>query len=274
MRVPQPPDNPVYLRSWLRDVFRFLGRGPIERLGQVFIAHPDGVRAFVDAVNKISTGSLVEVGVGPGNLLYYIARKRSVVGIEIDPKLAWIASEIIMDLPASIIYGDGPRILESIRVKGVYSNTPYKETSRIIASSARNNEISDMVLGVQLEVAERILAEPGTPNYGRLTLLVNRYFITREITKLPKNWFYPEPEVHGSLLWFKRIRRWNPGDECFEKLTACLFTGRNKLADKMAARCIGVERSMLSKVHGKRVRDLTVDDIEWLMGLGDCLKHH
>jgi len=40
----------------------------------------------------------------------------------------------------------GPRILESVRVRGVYSNTPYKETSRIIAYSVRNNEIVEMVV--------------------------------------------------------------------------------------------------------------------------------
>ena len=273
MRVPPPPSKPVGLRGWIRDVLRLAGRRPKDYLGQVFIVDQRGVEIFIEAVKSLPEGPLLEMGVGPGNLAYYIGRERLVVGVEIDPDLAWIAASIVKGLPVTIIYGDGPSILESIRVTGAYSNAPYKETGRIISSSARNNSLKMLILGLQLEVARRILAEPGSRDYGRITLLSKRYFRVEEISRIPRKWYYPVPEVHGSLLRFTRMREWRGGDECFEKLTACLFTGRNRLADKMAAKCMGASRSILLRLRGKRVRELSVDDVEWLMEFGGCMRH-
>ncbi|MCE4619748.1 MAG: hypothetical protein F7C33_01865 [Desulfurococcales archaeon] len=269
--IEPPPEEPYGLRAWIRKVLRSLGKRPSQRLSQVFLADPRGVRLLVENSVSLLEAPLADLGTGPGHLAYYVARHgKPVVGVEIDPSLARVASGITTGLPAGIILGDAARLVESLGVRGVFSNTPYKATSRIISGAARNNYIQGMVLGVQLEVAERILARPGSREYGRLTLLVRRYFAVREIGRLPKSWFYPEPEVHGGLIHFERIREWSPGDECFERLTACLFTGRNRLADKMAAKCTGLDRGSLSRLRGKRVRDLVVDDVEWLVAVGGC----
>jgi len=269
--IEPPPEEPHGLRAWIREVLRGLGKRPSQRLSQVFLVDPRGIRLLVENSVSLLEPPLADLGTGPGHLAYYVARHgKPVVGVEIDSSLARVASSIMAGLPASVILGDAARLVESLGVHGVFSNTPYKATSRIISGAARNNQVRGMVLGVQLEVAERILAKPGSREYGRLTLLVRRYFTVRELGRLPKSWFYPEPEVHGGLIHFQRIREWSPGDECFEKLTACLFTGRNKLADKMAARCTGLDRGSLTRLRGKRVRELDVDDVEWLVAVGGC----
>lgn len=274
MRVPALPEEPSNLHSWIRRVFLILGRRPSQRLGQVFLVDPRGIRAFIDAVAGLLAPPIVEIGVGPGHITYYVsAHTGPVVGVEIDEGLARIAVEVLEDRGSSVLLGDGVSLIEALKAPGFYSNTPYGESSRIIAAAARNNNINRALLGLQLEVARRVLAEPGSSEYGRLTLLVRRYFNPVEVARLPREWFYPRPEVHGSLVLLERIREWREGDECFERVTACLFTGRNKLADKMASKCLGVARGELSLLSGKRVRDLTVGDIEWMLEkAGGCTR--
>ncbi|MCE4601316.1 MAG: rRNA adenine N(6)-methyltransferase family protein [Desulfurococcales archaeon] len=276
MRVPPLPREPRNLLSWLRSVLRLHGKRPLQRLGQVFLVHPDGVKLFASAAGEHLEPPILEVGVGTGHLAYYVAgRVGWVVGVEIDHALLKIAGEVLHGSNVYLVHGDGVECAEGFRVSGVYSNTPYNISSRLIASGARNNSVKALVLGLQLEVAQRVLAEPGSREYGRLTLLAKRYFSVKELGRLPRSWYYPRPEVHGSLVLFQRIRPWTVGDECYERLTACLFTGRNKLADKMASKCLGVERSVLTRIAGKRVRDLTVEDVEWLLEkAGGCTKHH
>jgi len=272
MSIPSLPPGPRNLSSWVRSVLRYYGKRPSQKLGQVFLVHPKGVSLFVDAVREHLDPPILEVGVGTGHLAYYVARESGwIIGVEIDRILVEVAKEVLKGSEVFLIHGDGVLCTESFRVRGVYSNTPYQASSRLIASGARNNNVWSMVLGLQLEVARRVLARPGSEDYGRLTLLVNRYFEVREIGRIPNTWYYPRPEVHGSLVLFKRTRKWREGDECFEKITACLFSGRNKLADKMAAKCLGLDRPSLARLSGKRVRDLTVEDVEWLMErAGEC----
>ncbi|MCE4627013.1 MAG: hypothetical protein F7B78_05120 [Desulfurococcales archaeon] len=266
MKYPALPDNPTNLYSWIKHLFSLLGRRPNPRLGQVFLVNKRGIEVFSEKVADLLGYPVAEIGTGPGHLTYYVARRvGGVIGVEVDSELAAVAASVLQGTDSSIVLGDGVRFLSYAKISGYYSNTPYSESSRIISASARNNHISRALLGLQLEVAKRVLAVPGSQDYGRLTLLVNRYFRVTEVGRLPREWFYPRPDVHGSIVFLERVKEWREGDECFEKLTACLFTGRNKLADKMASKCLGLDRALLTRITGKRVRELTVVDVDWLL---------
>jgi len=216
-------------------------------------------------------GRWLEVGPGPGTLTVAAAERVDyLAAVELDERLACVAAAVA---PANVgvAAGDGVAAVGAWDAEGVVSNTPYNASARIIAAAARNNSVARAVLGVQAEVAARLVAEPGAPDYGRLTLLARRYFRVRVVARLPASWFYPRPEVDGAVVVLERIRRWEPGDEAFEALTTCLFTGRNKLAYKMASRCACLDKQAASRrLAGKRVRDLEVGDVEWILEAGEC----
>ncbi len=260
--------TPGGLLSWIKSLLAELGVRPSKRLGQSFLYHPRGFEFFTE---HIQGGSWLEVGTGPGLLTLAASRRANIVlGVELDYNMACAASSIAYP-NASIVVGDGVRLLESWSGGGVYSNTPYHLSSTIISRVARNNSVEKAVLGVQKEVAYRILASPGGEEYGRLTLLVRRYFYAKLAGVIPRRWFYPPPEVDGAVIVLSRRRSWRPGDEVFEQLTACLFSGRNKLAYKMAERCACIDGARARRVLGdKRVRELDVGEVEWILENGEC----
>jgi len=215
----------------------------------------------------------LEVGPGPGTLTYWVAEALGVpvVGVDVDKRLVRAASREAGHPLAAYLHGDGVEHASAALSDTIISNTPYNISSTLIAVAARNNRVLSMVLGVQKEVADRISAQPGTPDYGRLTLLATRYFTVERVGFLPRSWFFPKPEVDGVILYLRRRRPWREGDECFEKLTACLFSARNKMAYKAAARCAGISPGEARRRLGdKRVRDLTLRDVEWLVENGEC----
>jgi len=194
-----------------------------------------------------------------------------VLGVDVDKRLVRAASREAGHPLAAYIHGDGVEQASGTGADTILSNTPYNISSTLIAVAARNNRVVRMVLGVQKEVADRITARPGTPDYGRLTLLATRYFSIERVGFLPRSWFFPQPEVDGVILYMYRRRLWLQGDECFEKLTACLFSARNKMAYKAAARCAGISPAEARDRFGdKRVRDLALRDVEWLVENGAC----
>ncbi len=267
-----PPDTPSrrLLASWLRGLLASHGLRPRKSLGQVFLVDPRGIRAYASAVEDAARGRLAEVGSGPGHLSYYINRVYPVsLAVEVDRGLARLAGLVLRGTPTSVALLDGVALAGWGGYETIVSNTPYNISAPLIAAASRNNRAETLILGLQAEVADRVSAIPGTPEYGRLTLLVNRYWRVRVVARLPRSWYWPVPDVHGVLVVFERVREWRPGDEEFEALTACLFSARNKLADKIASKCTGVPRSVFSRrLAGKRVRDLTVGDVEWIMEAG------
>jgi len=227
----------------------------------------------VEAVARASPRRPLEVGPGPGTLTYWTAEILGVpvLGVDVDKRLVRAASREAPHPLVAYTHGDGVEHAASTGADTIVSNTPYNISSTLIAVAARNNRVTSMVLGVQKEVADRITAQPGTPDYGRLTLLATRYFTVEKVGFLPRSWFYPKPEVDGVILYMRRQRPWRRGDECFERLTACLFSARNKMAYKAAARCAGISPvEARGRLGDRRVRDLALRDVEWLVESGAC----
>ncbi len=255
------------LLKWTLETLRRIGVKPKDRLGQHFLIDPHGVRLFLEALAKWESNDMMEVGPGLGVLTIHTSLIASrIIAIEIDPLLASHLATITKD-NVLVVRGDGLDHVISTSIGIVYSNTPYSISSKLVTLIARNNRIKYSLLGVQLELAKRMIAKPGEKDYGRLTLLVNRYFSAKLIGVIPWSSFYPEPEVSGALIELWRKRDWMDGDELFELLTRCLFSNRNKKATKIASKCLDVETGKLSWLGEKRVRELTLEDVEKLMDL-------
>ena len=227
---------------------------------------------FLRALSGLAPTRILEVGPGPGTLTYWIAEETGVpvAAVEVDRRLVRAAARAAGHPLVAYVAGDGVGHVLTTGSNTLVSNTPYNLTSPIIAAAARNNNLDSLVLGVQKEVANRITAGPGEQDYGRLTLLASRYFSVEYAGFLPRSWFYPRPEVDGVVLVLRRRRPW-AGEDCFERLTACLFSSRNKKAYKIASRCTGVSAGEARALLGdKRVRELTLWEVERLLELGGC----
>jgi 16S rRNA (adenine1518-N6/adenine1519-N6)-dimethyltransferase len=132
--------------------------------------------------------------------------------VEVDPRFEIVLREVLHDVGnAEIIIGDFLELdlpaLLAARHEGswtVVGNVPYYITSPVISKivGARSS-VSRALLMVQREVARRLLAEPGSNEYGAFTVFAQYYCEMRGAMKVSRNVFYPAPEVDSELVEFR-----------------------------------------------------------------------
>lgn len=190
------------------------------RLGQNFLRDPQAVQRIVAALGDVSGRTVVEIGPGKAAITESLAsRAGHLITVELDRELAWIlqerfsqekgfphvtvARQDILDFDfAAAAHSAGQPLL-------VVGNLPYYITSPILlkltASAAHLSRavLDRAVLMVQREVADRITAQPGTREYGLLTVTLQLYGTTEALFTLPPSAFVPPPEVHSTVF------RWN-----------------------------------------------------------------
>ncbi|GAB6147610.1 16S rRNA (adenine(1518)-N(6)/adenine(1519)-N(6))-dimethyltransferase RsmA [Stetteria hydrogenophila] len=266
MRPPPTPPTRRGLLRWTRQALAWAGvERPVKRLGQHFLVDPAVINAFRRALSPWAGSDMVEVGVGLGTLAYYVSDLASRIhACDIDERLARAAAGI---LPGNVqvTVEDGVVLAAAAVEPVIYSNAPYNASTPLIAAAARNNNVKALVLVVQKEVAYRLTAKPGSGDYGRLSVLASRFFEARLLGVFRGSSFHPPPEVDSALVALVRRRDWDPGvDPKIEELTRCLFTQRNRLALRAVERCTGSRPGggLSSRLEGKRVRDLTHEDLE------------
>jgi 16S rRNA (adenine1518-N6/adenine1519-N6)-dimethyltransferase len=234
------------------------GIRPRKKLGQHFLVDPKGFRMFYNALKRLDAKPwtpALEIGTGPG-LLACATRSLVpvLVSVDVDMRLLNVAKRVCKGANnVLLIYGDGITFARTWRGI-IVSNTPYNLSSKLLATIARNNHVNYAVLGVQREIAEKVIASPGSKNYGRITVLARLFFEIEHYGILPRSWFYPAPEVDGSIIILRRIREWSMEYDGFERFTACLFSQRNKLARKVVAKCTN---NSIKFKEEKRIRELT-----------------
>lgn len=200
--------------SVLRDLLRRHGVRPRKRLGQNFLC--DG--NILDRVAEIACGSgqpgVVEIGAGPGALTLRLAKRASTVtAVEIDQALVSILREVVGSLPrVRIVAADFLRLeMRNLLQEAfggtpgvVAGNIPYGITSPVLERVFQYpGAIHRAVLLVQTEVAERLVASPGTPEYGSLTVSAAFHGTVRRELNVPRHLFYPPPDVSSTLVVFE-----------------------------------------------------------------------
>ncbi|MCE4625585.1 MAG: rRNA adenine N(6)-methyltransferase family protein [Desulfurococcales archaeon] len=249
--------------SYIRGLLQHYSARPRRVLGQSFLIDPRGYRLFKEALSRagVKCGDMLEIGSGPG-LLTCVASPlaRRIVSVELDRALALASRDTCREYPnVQVMNADGSKILRVWRGSTAFSNTPYHLTSKIISVAAKNNNLKVLVLGMQKELALRIVARPGEKDYGRLTVLSKLFFEVNVVGFLDRRWFYPLPEVDGMIVHMKRKRLWEDWMEGFEQFTACLFSQRNKKASKVVLKCTDGAVKILREE--RRVRDLPPEKI-------------
>lgn len=249
------------LINWTLDVLRKYNVKPRKRLSQNFIVNPHLIGEIVAHIAPLDT---VEVGCGIGTLsLVLLTRVRRLICIEVDERLCAVATSVVCSPRFLVVNADARMCLPG--VEQLVSNVPYHITSDLLVKIARTSSIKRAVLTLQREVAERLLAKPGSRAYGKLTVLVRVLFEVREMGVYSPSSFYPEPEVSHRVIVLERKKQYSEEVCALEVLTRHLFTQRRRLVEKVLASSLGVKvedlGSLSSAISGKRVFMLGEDTL-------------
>ncbi len=207
---------------------------PKKHLGQNFLYDPSILRRIVQAAEISSEDTVVEIGPGHGRLTWLLAEKaKRVIAIELDRKLYEKLRQDEVDKDIELVHGNALRYpYEDLPEFKVVANIPYYITTPIIFRliESRGNLIS-MTLTVQREVAKRIAAQPGTKDYGVLSIMIQYYAIPKLKFIIPKGAFRPVPKVDSALVNMK-IRKSPPvevkDEKFFFRVVKTAFSHRRK----------------------------------------------
>jgi len=211
-------------------------------LGQNFLIDKDILKKIVDLV-KIKDETILEVGPGTGNLTSFILEKepKQLLVVEKDNELVSILNKNF-DKKITIINEDILKIDEKDISKNpivVFGNLPYNISTEIICKWILNLNNQDfwfnnLILMFQKEVADRIVADPGTSHYGRLSILTNWKLDIKKVCDIKNTSFFPKPKVDSSLLLFKPKKNffYIKDPKNLEKITRIFFNHRRKMLKK------------------------------------------
>lgn len=184
-------------------------------LGQNFLIEPNVLNKIVEKADITENTAVIEIGPGIGALTQKLATKAGrVIAIEIDQRLLPILNKTLSAYPhAEVIHGDvlklslGQIIEEKLQgfadIK-IVANLPYYITTPIIMKLLEEKlPINSITVMVQKEVGERINAQPGTKDYGSLTLAIQYYAESKILFTVPKTVFMPPPNVDSLILQLK-----------------------------------------------------------------------
>jgi 16S rRNA (adenine1518-N6/adenine1519-N6)-dimethyltransferase len=244
---------------------------PLKRLGQNFLADKRVALRVVSTAELTTTDTVLEPGAGYGTLTHLIEKQAGhVLAVEKDRRLVSnLRNEFEHSPTVSVIEGDVLEIALPPFNK-VVGTPPYVLSSKLILFLTRKKfEVASLVF--QKEFGERLLAEAGTAEYGRLSITARRSLTIRPIMNIPFTAFRPRPKVDSILL---RISPNNVNtavnEELFEELVRGLFNQRRRVVRSsflhFLSKKIGREeaRSVLEAMilPEKRVYQLTISDLE------------
>lgn len=269
-------------------------------LGQNFIVDEFLLEDIADESKITKDDFVLEIGPGNGALTRCLCdRAKKVVAVEIDKSLIPLLKSNLKDYEnVSIINADFMELdfqtiinefgCEPVARRGehcepsikVVANLPYYITSPIINILLQNPYVSEMTLMVQKEVAERIVATPGSRDYGILTLACNYFADTEMIMIVSKDCFFPKPKVDSAVVHFKKhpvgadLRRGEfhepDYDQLFKLIKASFAQRRKKLLNSLTN--AGYDKNVIAHALSElgfdenvRAENLSLDDYKHLL---------
>jgi 16S rRNA (adenine1518-N6/adenine1519-N6)-dimethyltransferase len=251
----------------------FYGLKLKKKLGQHFILNTEILSKLVEYAEINSKDIVLEVGAGLGNLTALIAEKAGkVIAVEKDLRFTKVLKERFRkNSNVEIVEGDILKIgLNLPYFNKIIGNIPYYISSKFILLMLKL-KFNLAVLTLQKEFAERLIAQPGTKEYGRITIAVNRKMHVEILETLPKTMFIPKPKVDSSIVRFKpKNVKTQVNEEFFEEFVKNLFTQKRKKLSKVLLKFLtnyGEEgKKIFYALHipEKRVYELSIEELEAL----------
>ena len=197
-----PPDT--------RDLLRKYELQPKRSFSQNFLIQPGAIAQIADAALAMGK-QIVELGPGLGALTHaLLERGATVLGVELDRDMVRVLEEEFAEQDRlEVRWGDAANLdleaySEACGSKLVVTgNLPYQATGAIIRQvGAHHAVLGGAILMVQREVRDRLIAPPGTKEYGALTVFTRAAFEVETVCRLRPGSFYPAPKVDSAVVRF------------------------------------------------------------------------
>ena len=211
------------------------GHRPRRRFGQNFLVDESYIARIVAAISPAREDAVLEIGPGQGAITSpLLERLDRLHAVEIDRDLAralaarFPPDRLVLYCEDALEF-DYARLPDGLRVVG---NLPYNvSTPLLFRLESFASRFRDMHFMLQREVVDRMVAEPSTPAYGRLSVMLQRRFELDRLFVVPPGAFRPQPEVHSAIVRLvPRAQAIAPevSDAVFRRVVTAAFSGRRK----------------------------------------------
>lgn len=256
-----------------RDISGLLHRfelSPSRALGQNFVADPNTVRRIARLARIGEGDRVVEIGAGLGSLtLALLETGASVTAVELDRHLLPALEEVLAGSAAQVVCGDATELdwgeLLGDRDWVMVANLPYNvATSLILDVLDEVPQVGRMLVMVQREVGERLVAQPGSRQYGIPSVKVRYWAEAAVVGRVGRDVFVPRPKVESALVEIRR--RSSPAveadPECLFGLVRKSFAQRRKMIRRSLAGVLS-EDDIVAAGVSPRARPEQLDLDEW-----------
>ena len=233
---------------------------PSKRLGQNFLLDRNIASDIVSSIHPSQSDTVLEPGPGHGTLTRLLEKKAGkVIAVEKDPVLVRELTEIFANYPnVVIIEGDILKTSPLPHFNKVVSTPPYYLSSKL-ALFLSKTKFDTAGIVFQKEFGERLLADPGVREYGRLTVSVRRRLRVEKIREISRTAFHPRPKVDSILLRMTpqpSVRQMN--EQLFEEVVRGVFNQRRRLVRRVLLHFL---TKKLGRENGRKIMsEITVPD--------------
>lgn len=292
--------------SFLLKRFQEAGVTPRHQLGQNFLMDMNLQRLLVERAGITDKDVILEVGTGSGGVTIQMAPLAGhVITVELDPQLYLLAQEELQKyenvtmLRQDILKGKNvlaPEVMDVIRKRRedfpdgkfrLVANLPYNVATPIMSNLlALDAPPESMTVTIQKEVADRMVARPGTSDWGALSLWVQCQARAEIVRILPPSVFWPRPKVHSAIIHitYDPLLRSHVGDiHGFHEFIRMMFFHRRKFlrSELLSAYKGRLDKSQIDAVLGElgisgeiRAEQLGVEEMLRLKhAMDDALKN-
>ena len=254
-----------------------------KKFGQNFLSDDEILAQIVKKSGVMCDDVVVEIGAGKGALTKFLSKNaKKVVSFEIDSQLFDFLENEFAGSNVEFVFKDIMTITDeklNSLVGGNFklvANLPYYITSPIITRFLKNDKLESLTVMVQEEVADRIVAEPKTKDYGVLTILCKLFGNAEKVLKVPREKFYPVPKVDSAVIKIEKTSGEILDKKLYEEFVTFIKRAfsmrRKKLSTNLSSEKLSKEE--LEKIFAKlnlkpdvRAEELSLDEFKLLFEL-------
>jgi len=234
---------------------------PRKRFGQNFLQDQNCIQKIIAAINPQAGDKIIEIGPGQGALTQPLLKYNiELCAVEIDKDLAKIINQKFADYPQFQLHNQDALTFNFSSVYNnalpkVIGNLPYNISTPLLFHLFSFQEcFSEMYFMLQKEVADRMCAQPGSKQYGRLSIMTQYFCKIDRLFIVPPSAFFPQPKVQSAII---RLIPYTKENRPFPTTDLHLF--KNVVTSAFSQRRKKLSNSLKDLISSERLATLDID---------------